>query len=87
MDLKEVERIKNLINKNEIEKAKAQGITENIKKEWKKEFGTDDVEEVKTKRDELQEELDNSNKRLETLSTKLQNSYDWDKLESEMENE
>ena len=84
MELKEVERIKDLINKNEIEKAKAQGVKESIKKQWKEKFGTDDVEEIKGKLQELQGELDNSNKRLETLSNKLFNSYDWDKLEEEL---
>lgn len=84
MELKEVERIKDLINKNEIEKAKAQGVKESIKKQWKEKFGTDDVEEIKGKLQEMQGELDNSNKRLETLSDKLFNSYDWDKLEEEL---
>ena len=84
MELKEVERIKDLIDKNEIEKAKAQGVKESIKKQWKEKFGTDDVEEIKGKLREMQGELDNSNKRLETLSNKLFNSYDWDKLEEEL---
>ncbi len=84
MELKEVERIKDLIDKNEIEKAKAQGVKESIKKQWKEKFGTDDVEEIKGKLQEMQGELDNSNKRLETLSNKLFNSYDWDKLEEEL---
>ena len=84
MELKEVERIKDLIDKNEIEKAKAQGVKESIKKQWKEKFGTDDVEEIKGKLQEMQGELDNSNKRLETLSNELFNSYDWDKLEEEL---
>ena len=84
MELKEVERIKDLINKNELEKAKAQGVKESIKKQWKEKFGTDDVEEIKGKLQEMHGELDNSNKRLETLSNKLFNSYDWDKLEEEL---
>ena len=84
MELKEVERIKDLIDKNEIEKAKAQGVKESIKKQWKEKFGTDDVEEIEGKLQEMQGELDNSNKRLETLSNKLFNSYDWDKLEEEL---
>ena len=84
MELKEVERIKDLINKNELEKAKAQGVKESIKKQWKEKFGTDDVEEIKGKLQEMQGELDNSNKRLETLSNKLFDSYDWDKLEDEL---
>ena len=51
---------------------------------WKEKFGTDDVEEIKGKLQEMQGELDNSNKRLETLSNKLFDSYDWDKLEEEL---
>jgi hypothetical protein len=84
MDLKEVTRIKDLINKNEIEKAKAQGVKESIKKQWKEKFGTDDVNKVKEKLQEMQCELDNSNERLQTLTDKLFDSYDWDKLEEEL---
>lgn len=84
MNLKEVERIKDLINKNEIEKAKAQGVKESIKKQWKEKFGTDDVNEIKVKLQEMQDELDGANKRLEKLTEKLFNSYDWDKLEEEL---
>lgn len=85
MNLKEVERIKGLIEKNEIERAKAQGVKESIKKQWKEKFGTDDVEEIKKKLQEMQDELDGANKRLEKLTEKLFNSYDWDKLEEELE--
>lgn len=84
MELKEVERIKDLINKNEIEKAKAQGVRESIKKQWKEKFGTDDVNEIKEKLQEMQSELENSNKRLQTLENKLFGSYDWDKLEEDL---
>ena len=84
MNLKEVERIKGLIEKNEIERAKAQGVKESIKKQWKEKFGTDDVEEIKKKLQEMQDELDGANKRLEKLTEKLFNSYDWDKLEEEL---
>ncbi len=84
MELKEVERIKDLINKNEIEKAKAQGVRESIKKQWKEKFGTDDVNEIKEKLQEMQSELENSNKRLQTLENKLFSSYDWDKLEEDL---
>lgn len=84
MELKEVERIKDLINKNEIEKAKAQGVRESIKKQWKEKFGTDDVNEIKEKLQEMQSELENSNKRLQTLENKLFSSYDWDKFEEDL---
>ena len=56
MELKEVERIKDLINKNEIEKAKAQGVKESIKKQWKEKFGTDE---------EIQKLLNDYNNNLE----------------------
>lgn len=84
MDLKQVEKIKDLINKNEIEKAKAQGVKESIKKQWKEKFGTDDVEEIKGKLQGMQDELNKSNKRIQTLTDKLFDSYDWDKLEEEL---
>lgn len=84
MNLKDVERIKDLIAKNEVEKAKAQGVRESIKKQWKEKFGTDDAERVKIKLCEMKNELDNLNKRLETLHDKLLNSYDWEKLEREL---
>lgn len=84
MDLKEVTRIKDLINKNEIEKAKAQGVKESIKKQWEEKFGTDDVEQIKGKLRAMQDELDGANKRLQTLTDKLFDSYDWDKLEEEL---
>lgn len=84
MDINKVNEIKGLISKCEIESAKSQGIIENIKKQWKADYGTDDEKEIEQKLQEMQCELDNSNKRLETLSNKLFNSYDWDKLEEEL---
>ena len=46
MELKEVERIKNLIQDAELSNAKSQGIIENIQKEWSNKFGTDKLEDV-----------------------------------------
>lgn len=84
MDVKEFERIKALINRNELEKAKAQGFLETIRKKWKEEYGTDDPEKIQEKLEEMKDELGKANKRLETLHKKLEDSYDWDKLEEEL---
>ena len=85
MNVKEVERIKNLIQDAELSNAKSQGIIENIQKEWNDKFGTDKLEEVEKELEKLQEELKQSDDRLEQLEKKLNDSYDWDKLEEELE--
>ena len=85
MNVKEVERIKNLIQDAELSNAKSQGIIENIQKEWKYKFGTDKLEDVEKELEKLQEELKQSDDRLEQLEKKLNDSYDWDKLEEELE--
>ena len=85
MNVKEVERIKNLIQEAELSNAKSQGIIENIQKEWKDEFGTNKLEDVEKELEKLQEELKQSDDRLEQLEKKLNDSYDWDKLEEELE--
>lgn len=85
MNVKEVERIKNLIQDAELSNAKSQGIIENIQKEWNDKFGTDKLEDIEKELEKLQEELKQSDKRLEQLEKKLNDSYDWDKLEEELE--
>ena len=85
MNVKEVERIKNLIQDAELSNAKSQGIIENIQKEWNDKFGTDKLEDVEKELEKLQEELKQSDERLEQLEKKLNDSYDWDKLEEELE--
>lgn len=84
MNAEKVNEIKNLISKCEIESAKAQGILENIKKQWKTEFGTDDEKEVEQKLQDMKSELEQSNERLESLYNKLVDSYDWEQLEDEL---
>ncbi len=88
MNIEKVNEIKNLISKCEIESAKSQGIIENIKKQWKADYGTDDEKEIEQKLQELNSELKQSNERLETIYNKLVDSYDWEQLENEIgENE
>ena len=85
MNVKEVERIKNLIQDAELSNAKSQGIIENIQKEWKDKFGTDKLEDVEKELEKLEEGLRQSDERLEQLEKKLSDSYDWDELEEELE--
>lgn len=84
MDTREFERIKRLIKDAEIESAKAQGVLDNIKKDWREKFGTDDITEIRKKLDELKEERDKLDSRLNNLYMKLENSYDWDALERQL---
>ncbi len=84
MNIEKVNEIKGLISKCEIESAKSQGIIENIKKQWKADYGTDDEKEIEEKLQEMNSELKKSNERLETIYNKLVGSYDWEQLEEEM---
>ena len=84
MDSNEIERIKNLIQKAETQKAKAEGVIEKIKSEWKEKYGTDDISVIRNKLEELESELESSNERIESIYNKLLESNDWDKLEQEL---
>ena len=46
MNVNDVQRIKQLVEKAEIESAKSQGQQDAIKKEWKKTYGTDYINEI-----------------------------------------
>lgn len=84
MNVSDVERINELINRAEIESAKSEGEIKSIKKEWVKKYGTDDIDEIKKKLLDLCNELDKTNERKELLRKKLLESYDWDSLEKEL---
>ena len=84
MNVNEVQRIKELVEKAEIDSAKLQGRQDAIKKEWKKTYGTDDVNEIKKIKDNLEKELRKTEERKEVLYNKLLESYDWDELEAEL---
>lgn len=81
MDVREFERIKRLIKEAEIENAKTQGVIDSIKKNWKERFGTDDIDTIKKKLDELVEEKKSVEARMENIYNKLLNSCNWDALE------
>lgn len=84
MTTNELLKIKDLIKKSELESAKAEGQIESIKKEWKEKYGFDSINKAEIKLEELKQELENSNNRLNKLSNELLESQDWDKLEEEL---
>lgn len=84
MEAREFERIKGLISKAEIESAKAQGTIDNIRKNWLKEYGTDDIDEITNKFKELCDERDNLEKKMGEIWDKLYSSCNWDELERKL---
>ena len=81
----EIERIKDLIQKAELEQAKAQGVKDNIKAEWKKKYGFDTIEQAKEKLEELSGDLKKNEMKKEKLINELSESQDWDKIEEELD--
>ena len=84
MSVNEIQTIKNLIDKAQLESAKSEGLIEAIKKEWKKNYNTDDVEEIEKIKLNLERELGKMEERKQVLYTKLVESYDWELLEQEL---
>lgn len=80
-----VQEINELIQKAEIENAKNSGLIENIKKEWKEKWGTDNPDELKKKLEEFNNELNKSKERLNKVYSELINAQNWDELEEELE--
>lgn len=85
VNVKDVERINDLINKAELENAKNQGILENIRKEWMEKYGTDDIKIIKEKLKELKSDLENSNERQNKLYNELMELQDWEQLEEDLD--
>ena len=84
MDIREVQKIKDLIGKSEVENAKAQGVIEDIKSEWREKYGFDTVEEANCKYEELKENLSKMENREEKLMKDLSQIQDWEKIEEEL---
>ncbi len=84
MNVKEVERIEDLIKKAELEMAKSEGQIQTIKSQWKKIYGTDDEKEVKEILKNQKAELTKTQERLNVLYNKLLEACDWDSLEEEL---
>ena len=84
MNVKEVERIEDLIKKAELEMAKSEGQIQTIKIQWKKLYGTDDEQEIKEILKNQKAELTKTQERLNVLYNKLLEACDWDSLEEEL---
>ena len=85
MDLKEFERIKKLIKEAELKSAKSQGVIDSITKGWQEKYGFSTIEEAEKKLTELDAEQKRLEERIQKLMDDLEKSYDWDKLEEELE--
>ena len=85
MKIADIEEIKELVERAKIVSAKSEGEIEAIKKEWKKTYGTDSVDEIRKILQELEEEKNKTSERKELLQKKLFESYDWEQLEKELE--
>lgn len=84
MNVKEVERIEDLIKKAELEVAKSEGQIQTLKTQWKKLYGTDDEKEIKEILKKQKAELTKTQERLNVLYNKLLEACDWDSLEEEL---
>lgn len=84
MDSRRFEEIKDLISKAEIENAKAQGKIDSIKKEWLREYGTDDIDEIKKIYKDLEDKKIALENKMNELWNKLESSCDWEELEKKL---
>ena len=84
MNVKEVERINNLIEQAQIESAKSKGKIEQIEKDWKEKYGTSDLDEVIFIKNKMESDLKSKEEEIESLYDDLVNGYDWEQLEEEL---
>ena len=84
MNVKEVERIEDLIKKAELEIAKSEGQIQTLRTQWKKLYGTDNEQEIKEILKNQKAELTKTQERLNVLYNKLLEACDWDSLEEEL---
>lgn len=84
MKLEQVQRIKEIIDRAEIEKAKAEGAIESIKKKWKETFGTDDINQVEIELEKLMKEKERLEARIKSIKDELVSAYDWESIADEL---
>lgn len=78
----EVTRIKELISKAESESLKSQGALDTIKAKWKELYGTDDIDVIKSKKEEMLSQLEKLETRRNVVYDSIVNAHDWEKLSS-----
>jgi len=80
MEIDEVRRIKKLIQRAEVNSAKAQGVLDNLEKKWKAQFGDGSISTAKRALADLEEKNKKQEKRRDELMEQLERLYDWDAL-------
>ena len=83
-NMKEVMRIKDIIERLKTDRAKKLGVLEQIKKGWKEKYGTDDVEEIKKILAGLEKEEESTKERLDSIYERLTKDFDWESAEREL---
>lgn len=84
MSIDEIKKINSLIEKAQIESAKSKGVIEQIEKDWIARYGTSDLNEIISIRDNLEIELNKMRDEADRLYDELVNAYDWESLEEEL---
>ena len=84
VNVKEVERINNLIEKAQIESAKSKGKIEQIEKDWEEKYGTSDLDKIMSIKEKLEADLKSKENEADSLYDDLINGYDWEQLEEEL---
>jgi hypothetical protein len=80
MTTKEFESIKEKITSATKKRDMAEGAKNKITESWSKEFGITTQEEVETKLEELEKDIEADKEKRDKLMKKLYESADWDSL-------
>jgi predicted transcriptional regulator len=64
-------QLKQKIERKKAESQKAEGVIEQIKSDWQKQYGISTLEEAEKKLSEMDQQIETKQKRLDTLQEKL----------------
>ena len=83
-NMREVMRIKDIIERLKTDKAKKMGVLEQIKQGWMDKYGTDDIDEIKAILTDLKHYRKIDEDKLDSIYNKLTNDIDWEQAEREL---
>jgi len=69
--------IKEKIEAGKERKAKAEGVLERIREQWKTDFGVDSIEAAEETLEEMNGEIEKAEARLESIAEQLEGVTDW----------